>query len=49
MIPSGGCCINDTITHIATNYLPFGGIGESGMGSYHERLDSIHLRTIRAY
>lgn len=35
MIPSGGCCINDTITHIATNYLPFGGVGESGMGSYH--------------
>ncbi len=35
MIPAGGCCINDTVTHIATNYLPFGGIGESGMGSYH--------------
>ncbi|EQF24265.1 aldehyde dehydrogenase family protein [Clostridioides difficile CD160] len=35
MIPAGGCCINDTITHIATNYLPFGGVGESGMGSYH--------------
>ncbi|NMS88818.1 aldehyde dehydrogenase [Clostridioides difficile] len=35
MVPAGGCCINDTITHIATNYLPFGGVGESGMGSYH--------------
>ncbi|MDB3083517.1 aldehyde dehydrogenase [Clostridioides difficile] len=35
MILAGGCCINDTITHIATNYLPFGGVGESGMGSYH--------------
>ncbi len=35
MTPAGGCCINDTITHIATNYLPFGGVGESGMGSYH--------------
>lgn len=35
IIPAGGCCINDTITHIATNYLPFGGVGESGMGSYH--------------
>lgn len=35
MIPAGGCCINDTIIHIATNYLPFGGVGESGMGSYH--------------
>ena len=35
MIQAGGCWINDTVTHIATNYLPFGGIGESGMGSYH--------------
>ncbi|WP_095925957.1 aldehyde dehydrogenase [Clostridioides difficile] len=35
MISAGGCCINDTVTHISTNYLPFGGIGESGMGSYH--------------
>lgn len=31
----GGGCINDTIMHIATNYLPFGGVGNSGMGSYH--------------
>ncbi len=31
----GGGCINDTITHILSNNLPFGGIGESGMGSYH--------------
>lgn len=35
MIPAGGCCVNDTIIHIATNHLPFGGVGESGMGSYH--------------
>ncbi|MBN2695222.1 aldehyde dehydrogenase [bacterium] len=32
---SGGVCINDTISHIATPYLPFGGVGASGMGSYH--------------
>lgn len=32
---SGGVCINDTIVHSATNYLPFGGVGKSGMGSYH--------------
>ncbi|AFC28233.1 YwdH [Paenibacillus mucilaginosus 3016] len=31
----GGGCINDTLMHIATPYLPFGGVGESGMGSYH--------------
>lgn len=31
----GGGCINDTIIHIATNNLPFGGVGHSGMGSYH--------------
>jgi len=31
----GGGCINDTLIHLATPYLPFGGVGESGMGSYH--------------
>ncbi|MDY3765997.1 MAG: aldehyde dehydrogenase [Lachnospiraceae bacterium] len=31
----GGGCINDTIIHLATSYLGFGGVGESGMGSYH--------------
>lgn len=31
----GGGCINDTIMHLATTQLPFGGVGESGMGSYH--------------
>lgn len=33
----GGGCINDTISHITSSKLPFGGIGESGMGSYHGR------------
>jgi aldehyde dehydrogenase (NAD+) len=32
---SGGVCINDTIVHIGTPHLPFGGVGESGMGAYH--------------
>lgn len=32
---SGGVCINDTLIHISTGQLPFGGVGESGMGSYH--------------
>lgn len=31
----GGGCINDTIVHLATTEMPFGGVGESGMGSYH--------------
>ena len=32
---SGGACINDTIMHIANPNVPFGGVGNSGMGSYH--------------
>lgn len=34
---SGGACINDTIMHIANENLPFGGVGHSGMSSYHGR------------
>ncbi len=31
----GGGCVNDTIMHLATSEMAFGGIGNSGMGSYH--------------
>lgn len=31
----GGGCINDTIIHLATSEMAFGGVGESGMGGYH--------------
>lgn len=31
----GGGCINDTIVHTASSYMPFGGVGNSGMGGYH--------------
>ncbi|MBE6702413.1 MAG: aldehyde dehydrogenase family protein, partial [Ruminococcaceae bacterium] len=31
----GGGCINDVIVHLATPYMGFGGVGESGMGAYH--------------
>ncbi len=31
----GGGCVNDTISHVASAHLPFGGIGSSGMGNYH--------------
>lgn len=32
---SGGVTINDTIIHVASSYLPFGGVGPSGIGAYH--------------
>lgn len=34
-IPFGGGCINDTVIHLANPNLPFGGVGTSGIGSYH--------------
>lgn len=34
----GGGCINDTIIHLATSEMGFGGVGESGMGAYHGRI-----------
>lgn len=34
---SGGLCINDTMLHLANHHLPFGGVGQSGTGSYHGR------------
>lgn len=34
-ISFGGGAINDTINHMTTHYLPFGGVGDSGMGAYH--------------
>ena len=45
----GGGCINDTIIHLATSNMPFGGVGDSGMGSYHgkESFDTFtHYRSI---
>jgi aldehyde dehydrogenase (NAD+) len=32
---SGGYCINDAVVHFVSHLLPFGGVGDSGMGSYH--------------
>lgn len=32
---AGGVCINDTVSHVAQEDLPFGGVGPSGMGKYH--------------
>ena len=45
----GGGCVNDTIIHLATEDMPFGGVGESGMGHYHGRYGFetfIHLKSI---
>ena len=46
---SGGACINDTIMHIANENIPFGGVGNSGMGQYHG-VDSFkcfsHIRSV---
>lgn len=35
VVSSGGACVNDTIMHLAVPELPFGGVGDSGMGAYH--------------
>ena len=32
---SGGACVNHSVVHILPDSLPFGGVGPSGMGSYH--------------
>lgn len=34
-ISFGGGCINDTVSHVASSYMPFGGVGHSGLGAYH--------------
>lgn len=34
----GGGCINDTIMHLTSSEMGFGGVGGSGMGSYHGRV-----------
>lgn len=34
-VPFGGGCVNDTLMHLGTPYLPFGGVGPSGTGAYH--------------
>ena len=36
--PFGGGCINDTIIHLATHHMGFGGVGGSGMGAYHGKV-----------
>ncbi|PSF05190.1 coniferyl-aldehyde dehydrogenase [Marinobacter fuscus] len=48
---SGGMCINDSLMHVAQDDLPFGGVGDSGMGHYHGKegfLTFSHHRAIFA-
>jgi aldehyde dehydrogenase (NAD+) len=52
---SGGACVNGTILHISNPNLPFGGVGESGMGAYHGKFGfdalshrrAVHSRTTK--
>jgi aldehyde dehydrogenase (NAD+) len=52
---SGGACVNGTLLHISNPALPFGGVGESGMGAYHGKFGfdtfshhrSVHTRSTR--
>ena len=46
---SGGACVNDVIMHIVNHKVPFGGVGNSGMGSYHGKESFMafsHRRTV---
>lgn len=45
---SGGGCINDTLMHITNHHLPFGGVGNSGMGSYHGKESFMAFSNSRA-
>jgi acyl-CoA reductase-like NAD-dependent aldehyde dehydrogenase len=48
---SGGVCINDTVIHLTSKNLPFGGIGESGMGNYHGKASFetfSHMKSVMA-
>ena len=52
---SGGACVNGTLMHVSNPHLPFGGVGESGMGSYHGKFGfdtfshqrAVHQRSTR--
>ena len=45
---SGGACINDGLMHIANHHLPFGGVGNSGMGGYHGHKSFLAFSTEKA-
>lgn len=45
---SGGACVNDTIMHVGNHNLPFGGVGNSGMGKYHGKESFLAFSNKRA-
>ena len=45
---SGGACVNDTLMHITNHKLPFGGVGNSGMGKYHGKESFLAFSNQRA-
>lgn len=45
---SGGVCINDTLLHLSSDTLPFGGVGASGMGMYHGKFSFDTFSHMRA-
>jgi len=45
---SGGACVNDTLIHIINHNLPFGGVGNSGMGKYHGKESFLAFSNNRA-
>lgn len=45
---SGGACINDTLMHITNHHMPFGGVGNSGMGSYHGKQSFLSFSNARS-
>lgn len=45
---SGGMCINETLSHVGAEDLPFGGVGASGMGRYHGREGFIAMSNAKA-
>lgn len=45
---SGGVCVNDTLMHLAQEDMPFGGVGDSGMGHYHGKEGFITFSKVKS-
>ena len=46
---SGGMAINETIMQMSVESLPFGGVGESGMGAYHGKVKAVYSESLSFY
>ena len=50
-VQSGGAMVNSALVHVFSHYLPFGGVGNSGMGEYHGHysfLTFTHRKSVRS-